>query len=92
MYNGRSDDVQGVWTGGRTPMVIAASRDNGHTFTEPFAFETDEGSGFCYCAMYFTPDALLLGYCAGGQGDGACLTRTRIRRIPLAELHEKLKD
>ena len=32
-------------------------------------------------AMYFTKDALLLGYCAGSEADGSCLVRTRVRRV-----------
>lgn len=84
-YNGREKDKD-IFIGGRTPYVIAVSHDNGRTFTEPAAFEAEEDRGYCYCAMHFTEDALLLGYNAGGVEDGSCLTRTRIRRIPRKEL------
>ncbi len=84
-YNGRRRPGH-VFTGGRTPMVIASSADNGKTFSAPTAFETDEASGYCYCAMYFTKDALLLAYCAGSEADGSCLVRTRIRRVERREL------
>lgn len=67
-------------------MVIASSADNGKSFSVPVAFETDETSGYCYCAMYFTKDALLLGYCAGSETDGSCLVRTRVRRVERQEL------
>lgn len=86
-YNGR-EKVDGIFTGGRTPLVIAYSGDDGRTFTEPAAFERDPESGYCYCAMYFTKDALLLAYCAGGKKDGSCLVRTRIRRVERAQLEE----
>ena len=86
-YDGRFEKWEPV-TGGRFPMAIAASRDNGKTFTPPRAFEWDESRGYCYCAMYFTEDALLLAYCAGDKTDGNCLTRTRIRRIETAQLAE----
>ena len=86
LYIGRSDKVNGVWNGGRAPMVIASSADNGTNFSEPVAFETDEECGYCYCALHFTEDSLLMAYCAGGVNDGACLTRTRIRRVSLEEL------
>lgn len=83
-YNGRTKGK--VFTGGRTPYVIAKSVDNGKTFSEPIAFEDEEDRGYCYCAMYFTEDALLLAYCAGGKDDGSCLAKTRIRRIGITQL------
>ena len=87
-FNGRKF-VEGVFTGGRTPLVIAASADEGASFTDPIAFEWDEERGYCYCAIFFTEDALLLAYCAGGKEDGSCLARTRIRRIEKKTLLEK---
>nr|WP_300858912.1 sialidase family protein [uncultured Acetatifactor sp.] len=84
-YNGRAKSDR-AFLGGRTPMVIASSTDNGKSFSVPVAFETDEASGYCYCAMYFTKDALLLGYCAGSEADGSCLVRTRVRRVERREL------
>ncbi|SFH52819.1 BNR repeat-like domain-containing protein [Lachnospiraceae bacterium NLAE-zl-G231] len=86
-YNGR-EEPEMIFLGGRTPLVIAASRDNGKTFTEPVSFEEEPDHGYCYCAMHFTKEALLLAYCAGGPEDGICLARTRIRRIPLSQLEE----
>ena len=83
-YNGR--EKVGYFTGGRTPMVIAASGDDGRSFTEPVAFEWDKDSGYCYCAIYFIKDALLLAYCAGGSKERSCLVKTRIRRIEKEEL------
>lgn len=86
-YNGREEPGK-VFMGGRTPYVIAVSRDNGQTFTEPVSFEEEEDHGYCYCAIHFTKDAMLLAYCAGGPEDGSCLTKTRIRRIPRSQLEE----
>lgn len=83
-YNGRKN--VGYFTGGRTPFVLAVSRDDSKTWSEPVILDDDEMSGYCYCAMYFTKDALLLGYCAGGEEDKLCLARTRIRKIPLCAL------
>lgn len=85
-YNGR--EKQSFFTGGRTPLVIAVSKDQGRNFTECTAFETEKERGYCYCAMHFTEEALLLAYCAGGKEDGSCLARTKIRRIPLTELEK----
>lgn len=86
-YNGRAKKTE-IFTGGRTPYVLAVSRDNGKTFTREYAFETEEDHGYCYCAIHFTQEAVLLAYCAGGPEDGSCLVRTRIRRIPLCVLKD----
>ncbi len=87
IYNGRFEAWEPV-TGGRFPLVIAASRDNGKTFTHPTIVEGDETRGYCYTAILFTKDAMLLAYCAGNKEDGHCLTRTRIRRIEKSQLEE----
>ncbi len=88
-YNGR-EKIEGVFLGGRSPYVIAASRDGGKTFSEPVAFETDEKSGYCYSAILFHKNSMLLAYCAGGVDDGNCLTRCRIRKISLEQIEKEL--
>ncbi len=88
-YNGRKT-IEGVYLGGRNPYVIAASKDLGKRFSEPIAFETDELSGYCYSAIHFHKDSMLLAYCAGNAEDGNCLTRCRIRKIPMKQLEKEL--
>lgn len=85
-YNGR--EQTGYFTGGRSPFVIAVSDDNGRTFSEPLVFEDDESCGYCYCAIYFTEDKMLLSYCAGGAEESSCLAKTRLRSIQLNNLKE----
>lgn len=82
LYPGRSETVGKAWLGARTPLVLRLSTDDGATFGPLVEIENDPLRGFCYCAVYQTVDAILLGYCAGGEADQSCLTRTRIRRIP----------
>ena len=84
-YNGRTINEK-FFDGGRSPFVLARSTDNARTFSEPIAFEVEEGRGYCYCAIHFTEDAMLLAYCAGGQEDGSCLARTVIRRVEKEQL------
>jgi len=86
LYNGRSERIDGVWTGARTPLVLAISTDDGETFSEPIPLETDERSGFCYVAIHQVDDSLLLAYCAGGVIDGSTLNRLRIRKLSIREL------
>lgn len=75
--------VQPVWNGGRTPLVCAISPDDGRSWQEPLVLEDDPASGYCYTAIHFLEDALLLAYCAGGPSDGGCLNRLRIRKMPV---------
>jgi hypothetical protein len=45
--------------------------------------ESDFAHGYCYTAIHFTNDAVLLAYCAGDPDCGWVLSRTRIRRVPV---------
>lgn len=87
IYNGRSEFAGGIWTGGRTPLAIAFSKDDGLTFTEPLILDDDPESGYCYCAIHPVEDGLLLAYCAGGPVDKDCRARLRIRKISWEELN-----
>lgn len=92
-YNGRTK-VTDYFQGGRCPLVLAFSWDNGEHFSEPIAFESEESRGYCYCTIFFTESDLLLAYCAGGIEDKSCLARCRIRKIPwdtVVELENLLK-
>lgn len=68
--------------GKRTPLVAAVSADGGNTWPAAKLIETDPDGWFCYTAMHFTDDALLIAYCAGDSKVGR-LARLRIRRIEL---------
>jgi BNR repeat protein len=83
-YNGWKDKEK-AWTGGRTPLVMSVSKDEGTTWEQEITIENDPDSGFCYVAIHFVNDAVLLAYCAGGQDDGACLNRLRIKKINFSE-------
>lgn len=74
------------WSWGRTPLVCAVSSDEGTSWEPIRLVEDDLHAGYCYCAIYFLPDAVLLAYCAGGEADGCVLSRLRLRRIEAAEL------
>lgn len=75
---GLPEPAKSSW--GRTPLVIAWSRDEGATWERAAVLEDDPERGFCYVAMHFTPDAVLLGYCCGGRGS-AVLQDACIRRL-----------
>ncbi len=67
----------------RTPLVIAFSSDEGRTWHGHRKLEEQPDHGYCYTAMLFDGDDLLLAYCCGGGQDGYVLADTRIRRIEL---------
>ncbi len=68
-------------TGGRTPLALAASSDEGRSWHGHRLLETDRERGFCYTAMFFTGDALLLAYCCGGRNGTIMLQNLKIRRL-----------
>jgi hypothetical protein len=74
--------------GDRTPLVLAtgvlpAGAWSRATFLDGMT-EADEG--YCYTAIHFTKDAVLLAYCAGGEQDKNRLARLRMRKLPLSSL------
>lgn len=82
VYNGRSEVVDGTWTGGRTPLVVAISHDDGKTFSSPTTIESDPRSGYAYTAIHELSDgSVLLGYCAGSVKDKCMLNRLRIKKL-----------
>lgn len=72
---------------GRTPLVCAISSDEGHSWTHHSLLEDAPDHGFCYTAIHFEDDAVLLAYCAGSMESGGVLTRLRMVRIPIAKLY-----
>lgn len=71
----------------RTPLVCAISSDEGVTWKGHQIIEESPDHGFCYTAIHFTDDAVLLAYCAGGPAPQNCLQRLRMRRIAINELY-----
>lgn len=75
----------GCWD--RTPLVAAISPDDGRSWSRGWRIESDPTRAFCYTAVHFTDDAVLLAYCCGG-GEGWGLRDLRIRRVSLDWLRE----
>ena len=67
---------------GRTPLVCAAGdAATAKSWTNHKVIENDPERGFCYTAIHFVDDAVLLAYCAGGKPTASVLDTLRIRRI-----------
>ncbi len=70
---------------GRSPLVLAVSRDGGRTWPARSLIEGDLDFNYAYIAMHFVGDCVLLGYSAGPE-HGHHLGSLILRRIPLASL------
>lgn len=72
---------------GRTPLVSAISTDEGKTWRHHKLLEKSPEHGFCYTAIHFTDDAVLLAYCSGGATTKMVLDRLRMTRVPIKMLY-----
>ncbi|MCK4464874.1 MAG: exo-alpha-sialidase [Bacteroidales bacterium] len=70
-------------TAKRTPLVSAISENEGKTWKHFKQIENNPAEGYCYTAIHFVDDSVLLAYCAGGAETKGCLNRLRIRKIKL---------
>ena len=72
---------------GRTPYVMAVSKDKGKTFTKEnlYYIEDDLNNGYCYPAIYAGKDYMLLAY-YHSNNTGICLNSTKIIKINYDEI------
>lgn len=73
---------------GRTPLAAAISQDEGQTWKNFRLLEDDPNRGFCYIAIHFHDDAVLLAYCAGGIEGIGVLELQRLRRVGIGWFYE----
>lgn len=57
--------------GRRTPLTVAVSRDEGQTWTRRHTLYDDPQGWYCYTAITFMDERVLLAHCAGQQTRGA---------------------
>ncbi len=67
----------------RTPLCAALSRDEGSSWARVRTLEHEPDGWYCYTAMEFVGDSVLLAYCAGDSKVGG-LNRTRVMRVPVS--------
>ncbi|MCD2422549.1 glycoside hydrolase [Niabella pedocola] len=75
--------------GKRTPLTMAISGDEGRTWKQTTNLETDPDGWYCYIAIHFYKDNILLGYCAGSQKAKTYLSVTDVCRVSLKTLYKK---
>jgi hypothetical protein len=77
----------------RTPLTAAISQDDGATWHVVKTLEDNPGGWYCYTAMDFTGEHVLLGYCAGIRGEKENgLQTTKVTRLKLDDLYVGLES
>lgn len=77
-----NNNYQPVLDGGkRTPFNLAISRDEGQSWEKIKTLESDPAGWYCYTAIEFVGDYVLLGHCAGDTRHGSGLATTQITRL-----------
>jgi hypothetical protein len=71
----------------RTPFTVAISRDDGQTWQRVKTLEDNPDGWYCYTAMTFLGDRVLLGHCAGDSKIGR-LNLTQITSFPIEWLYQ----
>ena len=75
--------------GKRSPLVAAISKDGGATWGSSKVLEGDPDGWYCYTAIHFVGDDVLLAYCAGDSAKKTYLNVLRIRKTSLAWLRSE---
>jgi Neuraminidase (sialidase) len=74
--------------GKRTPFNVAISRDDGATWTNLKTLEHDPDGWYCYTAIHFSGEHVVLSHCADNLKQGKALSTTQITRFPVKWLYE----
>ena len=78
VWNNNRAKGPGYFNSKRTPLTIAISGNEGKTWRKIKNIEDDPDGTFCYTAIHFTNDHVLLGY-----GAGTGLSSSHVRRLSL---------
>lgn len=71
----------------RTPLNIAISEDEGKTWSNIKTIEDDPDGWYCYTAIDFIDNEVILGYCAGNRPKGTSLSITNLSKISIEDLY-----
>lgn len=81
VWNNNSKQSGG--SGNRTPFNLAISKDDGKTWEKVKPIESDPYGWYCYTAIDFVDDHVLLAHCAGNRKTNIGLETTQITRLSL---------
>jgi hypothetical protein len=83
-----NNKYQPVRDGGkRTPLNIAISKDDGENWERIKTLENDPRGWYCYTAIEFVDNNVLLGYCAGNTRYTSGLATTNITKLSIDWLY-----
>ncbi len=82
------ENVDAAHKGKRTPYNVAVSRDDGKSWEHTKTLEDDPNGWYCYTALSFVGDHVLLSHCAGDRRTGG-LKLTQMTRFSLNWLYDK---
>ncbi|NOR74637.1 MAG: hypothetical protein GQ525_05715 [Draconibacterium sp.] len=74
--------------GKRTPYNLAISKDEGKTWEKIKPVESDPAGWYCYTAIEFIDNHVLLGHCAGDTKTNNGLSTTQITRLSLEWIYK----
>ncbi|MCK5872094.1 MAG: chitobiase/beta-hexosaminidase C-terminal domain-containing protein, partial [Methylococcales bacterium] len=75
--------------GKRTPYNLAISKDEGLTWEKIKTIESDPDGWYCYSAIEFVDNHLLVGHCAGDTKTNNGLSTIQITRLSLDWIYKK---
>ncbi len=76
----------------RTPFNSAISKDEGKTWTNIRTIAEDPDGWYCYTAIHFIDDHVLLGHCAGDRKQGTGLKVINITKLDIDWIYNENKD
>lgn len=72
----------------RTPLTVAVSKDEGQSWKTVGNLYDHPDGWYCYTAIEFVGDHVVLGHCAGNRTKNNGLAQTNITRFPLSWLKQ----
>ncbi len=75
--------------GKRTPYSLAISKNEGKTWEYKKTVDSDPYGWYCYTAIEFIDNDVLLAYCAGGTKTNSGLSTTQITKLSLDWVYKK---
>jgi hypothetical protein len=82
------DKIDPARSGMRTPFNAAISKDDGKTWQDIKTLANERTGWYCYTAVEFVDDQVLLGHCAGDTRENNGLAVTQITRFPVKWLYQ----
>jgi len=87
-HTGIATNAASPYHGKRTPYHVAISRDEGVTWENVKTLENDPDGWYCYTAIEFVGNDVLLSHCAGNRPTDGGLAVTQITRFPLSFVYD----